>query len=179
MKLVSLKKVNLEPLSTLANLERLTLRLHPNYIQRFHFGSLKKLRELDIDWNQGFDGVWQSSVLETLKIDGLRKVETVDVSLMKCLRSLSIQNSRTVQRLSMGQVRNLQKLSLISLPGLRSILGDHFRDSVTHLSAAGLKNLDPKYFLVFRALQIVEVGMQDRFTRQNLSCVPEHFLKLA
>src|SRR5688572_27546875 len=49
LKLVSVEKLNLEPLSALANLERLTLRLHPNYIQRFHFGSLKKLRELDID----------------------------------------------------------------------------------------------------------------------------------
>src|SRR5687768_12963407 len=69
LKLVELKKVNLESLSALKNLERLTLRLHPNYVQRFHFGALRKLKELNIDWNEGFEGIWECAALETLEVD--------------------------------------------------------------------------------------------------------------
>ena len=113
LKLVSLKKVDLEPLTALVNLQRLTLRLHPNYVQRFHFGALRRLKDLDIEWNAGFDGVWQNPILEVLKVNGIKRVEMVDVSRMKRLRTLSIRNSRSVQELDMGQIRNLQKLSLI------------------------------------------------------------------
>jgi hypothetical protein len=178
LKLVALRKVNLEPLTALMNLESLTLQLHPNYVQRFHFGALRRLKELSIDWNEGFEGLWQSSSLEMLEVDRIRKFEAIDVSFMKCLKTLSIRNSRSVQRLELGPLRNLQKLSLISLPCLSSLQGSHFGDSVTHLSVAGLKSLDLRYYKVFQVLNTLETGMQDNLTREDLNCVPEHFLKL-
>ena len=178
LKLISLKKLNLEPLATLVDLDTLTVHLHANYVQRFHFGVLNMLKTLDITWNEGFSGVWQSPVLDSLKVDGIKKDKTIDVSLMKSLRILSIRNSRSVQRLDIGEVKTLQKLSLLLLPKLKSIQGTYFGDSVTHLSVTGLKELDPKCLQVFEALRIVEVGMRDSLTRQDFRCVPEHFLKL-
>lgn len=177
LKLVSKKKVDLAPLSSLSGITSLVLRLPQNVSQDFDFESLAALKTLDADWNAGFRGLWQHPAIRRLTLDGIKRIKAIDVSSMNCLEQLSIRNSLSLESLDLG-VRNLEKLSLHFLPKLNEVLGQVFLESVTHLSVTGLKRIQAKWFRAFRALRIVEVGMNDQISRADFDCSLDHFLRM-
>jgi hypothetical protein len=177
LKLVSHKKVDLTPLSSLGGITNLVLRLPQNVSQGFDFESLPELETLDADWNAGFRGLWQHPTIKCLTLDGIKRIKAIDVSSMKQLKQLSIRNSVSVESLDLGDL-NLDKLSLLSLPKLSKVLGQVFFESVTHLSVTRLKGIDAKWFRAFRALRIIEVGMKDQITKAEFDCSPDQFVRM-
>jgi hypothetical protein len=177
LKVISHKRVDLSPLSSLHGIANLVLRLPQNASQAFDFETLPFLVELDIDWNGGFHGIWQHPSISMLTIDGIKGVSEVDVSLMKGLKQICLRSTSSLRSLNLGDQR-LEKLSLHHLPKLSEVLGRNYLESVCHLSVTGLGAMEGDWFHAFRALRVVEVGMKDQISRDNFDCFLPHFLRM-